>query len=364
MLTSNHKRQRIAPPLGGGSAVGINDVPEPILASIATYLEKPVRPLLAMALTAPSSSWVDCNWKKGPSSMGRAVLSNDLWEELDFSLMPRDLASRLTDADLGGALACIDAANKLRKLYLSQCINVSGSGLELLRGSAVLEEADLRTGIRMDDEDAVVVHRISPAVVVPILESILTKDGSSLEKVLLNKSWRDDNSGELKEFVQRYRRILTQTIEFWERMCIRCGMHDELHGPCGACGNTYCGDCCPSVRCDRCLDLFCDECGILCLDEWSGPICKGCFDPRCPCTYPLSHFRHEVSDYPSCCSVCKCAVHCTSCSPDGRETAQHCRECGGTFCLDCRFVNANGTCSRCFEAPRNVMRRITAFFSY
>ncbi|KAL9178968.1 hypothetical protein ACHAXT_011941 [Thalassiosira profunda] len=202
-MSSNHKRQRIAPPPRAGAAVGINDVPEPILALIAPYLEKPVRPLLAVALTAPSSSWADCNWKKGPSSMGRAVLSNDLWEELDFSLMPRDVASRVTDADLGGALACIDAANKLRRLYLSQCINVTGAGLELLRGSAVLEELDLRTGIRMDDEDAVVVHRISPAVVVPILESILTKDGSSLEKVILNKSWRDDKSEELKEFSGR-----------------------------------------------------------------------------------------------------------------------------------------------------------------
>jgi len=45
---------------------------------------------------------------------------------------------RLTDGDVCGILACIDAASSLKRLRLR--VGIKGHGLAPLRGSAVLED--------------------------------------------------------------------------------------------------------------------------------------------------------------------------------------------------------------------------------
>ena len=49
----------------------------------------------------------------------------------------------MTDKDLAAILVCIDAKNNLKRLNLTHCFGIVGTGLEPLRGSVVLEKLDL-----------------------------------------------------------------------------------------------------------------------------------------------------------------------------------------------------------------------------
>ncbi|KAL7427816.1 hypothetical protein ACHAXM_001009 [Skeletonema potamos] len=168
--------------------------------SIADFLPKSSRALLAVALTAPPASFRESGWRRKPSALSKAITShtadgsfdsvmgglhkeylrqcgttslaqlvvkNSLrgntqeknfceglseqleeyyegqWEILDFIDLPVSLAKRLTDGDIGAVLVCIDAKNKLKRLKLTHCFNVVGHGLEPLQNSTVLEKLDL-----------------------------------------------------------------------------------------------------------------------------------------------------------------------------------------------------------------------------
>ncbi|KAL7532695.1 LOW QUALITY PROTEIN: hypothetical protein ACHAWF_004242, partial [Thalassiosira exigua] len=76
----------------------------------------------------------------------QTILGAGAWDELDFRDVGRDPASRLSDDDVGAALACVDAANGLKTLKLRGCAKVVGECLRLLQGSTVLEHIDLRVG--------------------------------------------------------------------------------------------------------------------------------------------------------------------------------------------------------------------------
>ena len=143
------KRRKVVPPpaSAAGGLVGILCEPH-LLSHVAAFLPKPSRALLAVALNAPSSSpmWDDAAGLEGRLSAGsRAVLSTDDWEELDFCAVDeRTLQTNLTDDELRATLACIDAPNKLRKLMMHYCGKTfSGHGLDILRGSLVIEQISL-----------------------------------------------------------------------------------------------------------------------------------------------------------------------------------------------------------------------------
>ena len=60
-------------------------------------------------------------------------------DTLDFSDIGRDLASKLTDSDMSSILdlESIDAPNRLKVLKIIGCKNISGVGLEPIRGSTI-----------------------------------------------------------------------------------------------------------------------------------------------------------------------------------------------------------------------------------
>lgn len=122
---------------------GLNGLPDEVLPNVVKYLDTPL--LLAVALTAPSTSWQKYKWNINPSetSMSRKVLLNTSWEELDFVRFGKDVSSRLTDTDLGAILKCINAKDVLKVLRLTYCSNIIGDGLAPLRQSVVLQELDL-----------------------------------------------------------------------------------------------------------------------------------------------------------------------------------------------------------------------------
>ncbi|KAL7519520.1 hypothetical protein ACHAWF_000248, partial [Thalassiosira exigua] len=129
------------PPISRGHILSL---PDAALSHVASYLAPPSRALFAAAATAPPSSW--CNGRiqnPRPSTAGRITLGVGEWDTLDFEDVGRELASRLSDDDVGAALACADAANRPKTLKLRGCARVSGKCLRMLRGPTVLEHIDL-----------------------------------------------------------------------------------------------------------------------------------------------------------------------------------------------------------------------------
>ena len=131
------KRRRTASSAPAG--LHLCDLPDALLVNVARYLSPPSRALFAASMTAPSLSWQDVNWQREPSATSKAIISSMKNTTLDFEDVEKSLAKKLSDADIGAVLTCINAKDTLRILKLAGCINITGSGLEPLRGSTILE---------------------------------------------------------------------------------------------------------------------------------------------------------------------------------------------------------------------------------
>lgn len=173
----------------------IIDLPVGLLVHVTTYLAKPSRALFAVAMTASSSS---SDWKttlhyfmqEELSDNSKAILSSLEWDLLDFEDIEKSLAVKLTDDDLHAVLKwCISAHGVLKKLKLTGCINITGCSLEPLRRSTVIEQMDLSLSKQFESPRSNVESKISEEVVIPILDSIISANGSSLKYLLLPICW-------------------------------------------------------------------------------------------------------------------------------------------------------------------------------
>lgn len=148
----------------------IEDLPIAILANnVGQYLINTSRAFFAVAMTASSSSWEACNWKRKPTSTSLAIVaacqkekyySPDLWTVLDFpSWEYYRWKKKLTDGELGGFLVCTDAVNNLQRLSFQHCnmLQITGSGLVPLKGSTILQRIDC---MRLDEN-----------IIIPILQA-------------------------------------------------------------------------------------------------------------------------------------------------------------------------------------------------
>ena len=59
---------------GPDDILGINILTNDLFVVVSTYLPKTSRALLAVALTAPSSSWRKCQWKGEPTAASKAII--------------------------------------------------------------------------------------------------------------------------------------------------------------------------------------------------------------------------------------------------------------------------------------------------
>ena len=112
------------------------DLPIGILEHTASFLAPISRASFAVALT-------DENNENNPTSDNNSSIAGNDWETLDFGEVEKDLAAKLSDDDISDVLQYIDAVNTVKRLRLSNCTNISGSGLEPLRGSTIIEQIDL-----------------------------------------------------------------------------------------------------------------------------------------------------------------------------------------------------------------------------
>mmetsp|Transcript_25544 Transcript_25544/g.61413 ORF Transcript_25544/g.61413 Transcript_25544/m.61413 type:complete len:180 (+) Transcript_25544:147-686(+) len=121
----------------------IDDIPNALLSDVAAFLPKPSRVLFALAMTAPTSSWRKSEWKRRVSVAGDFILSSTKWKSLDLGSIKESLSQKLTDDHVCAILSCINAKETLHTLKFTGCINITGTGLEPLRGSLVLQQIDL-----------------------------------------------------------------------------------------------------------------------------------------------------------------------------------------------------------------------------
>ena len=284
-------------------ALNIADLPDALLSTVAEYLSTTSTALFSAAFSSQ-------DFTKEPSARSLAIVSSlretsadDPWDVVDFLDVEKSLRVKLTDDDIGGMLKCIDATNKLRVLKLTHCFNVSGRGLEPLRGSAALEQLDLslvgqheRPGsIFLADSE--VSPLISESSVLPILDSIIDNECSLLQHLQFPHKWRNGECSSLDafhSFLERYDAFLTS-----RGLCSHCcdsirrdamlnreGRHYGLQLlTCCVCMKTICETCDELTLgedlgiCTRCQKVYCRSCkSVLCCESGSCNMksCTGC----------------------------------------------------------------------------------------
>jgi|Transcript_22032 hypothetical protein len=184
----------------------LNDLPPLVLEVIADFLPKTSQALLVAAFLDPPLSSIASRAIESLALDRECALSNN-WETLDFEDISEGVAERLTDEDLAGILICIDAVHSLKELELTHCIKVVGHGLEPLRGSLVIEMIDLSL-VELHQDPDIQNGSISMSVVVPILQSIIDRDGNSLNHLQLAKKWRVEQGAVLSLFLSKYSQLL------------------------------------------------------------------------------------------------------------------------------------------------------------
>ncbi|KAL7425610.1 hypothetical protein ACHAXM_000085 [Skeletonema potamos] len=249
------KRFRFTPGLFAMSILmaqeeGNSSKPEP-LSYVANFLATPSRALFAVALDESSDSL--------RNERSYAIAGNQ-WDVLDFGEIEKELTVKLTDDHIERVLQCIDAVNKVKRLKLTNCVNITGAGLDPLRGSTVIEQIDLSlVGEHQRpflDPDPLILA----AVVLPILDSIFEREGYSLKHLQFPHVWRRVRS-EFSAFLGRcnQKRELPLKGDDWF-VVNNPQMVGTQNNTCCVCLNNYCIDCMSDEVDDRYMIDFCGAC--------------------------------------------------------------------------------------------------------
>ena len=193
------KRRRL---LGDASpdAGCLSELPSGILTHVANYLDAPSRALFAAALI---------NQNAVASDERNTVIVGNEWTTLDFGEIEKELAVKLNDDDIEKVLQCIDAANRVKKLKLTNCIHITGVGLEPLRGSTIIEQIDLSLVGDHQSPNISPKPPISCEFVLPILDSIIEREGCSLSHVQFPSVWSEGGKSiQFEQFRMRYNEML------------------------------------------------------------------------------------------------------------------------------------------------------------
>ena len=254
----------------------ICDLSDKLVCSVCEFLPKTSCALLAVALTAPSTSWKKYHqWKITPNTASKAIISSikdnnsyktvleeivkerlelkkrvdwkhkslylrgfgkdvferevgrqiseyynveDAWEILDFIDLPKDLASRLNDDDLAAIFICIDAKKRLKHLALTNCFNIVGHGLQPLIGSTILKTMNLGLARRIESLRSYDEAKLDRDVVIRFVRTgVLSIRGNSFTWLRVPRIWYDGtSSNELAEMLYRYpNTVLNQWSNCW-----------------------------------------------------------------------------------------------------------------------------------------------------
>ena len=362
-------------PLNGSSKWSFDLLPDEPLKHVASYLTSLSRVLFDIALSGDVLSSIDGN--------SRGV-AGDHWDTLDFGEIEISLAKKLRDRHLKAILLRIDAVNNLKRLTLTNCVKITGVGLEPLRGSIVIEQIDLSILNMYWRGWGAYAYLPTPQIVVsdhvePILDSIIAREGSALKHLQFPMVSKPSN-----EFYNRYNDMLR--LRNHRRNCFKCNRisrpvlglsrpHDDgtvqyntcygcLNHFCGlcrneehmlnaslchGCGRYYCLDCKTITRCNCCNKCFCTTCEEnftdCCISTCDRKICSDCTSKqtcemckRSWCQLCSSGRNIELWDV----GMNSKRLHCTSCLS--------CAVCGGHADPDywCKYCS-DYFCGRCFR---------------
>eukprot|EP00984_Skeletonema_dohrnii_P034108 scaffold33204_cov72-Skeletonema_dohrnii-CCMP3373.AAC.1 len=263
------KRRRIVAAGSSSQEVRcLSDLPSGILAHAASFLVAPSKVLFAVALDGTSAV--------SPNERSSSIVGNQ-WDILDFGDTEKELAMKLNDHDIEKVLLCIDAVNKVKRLKLANCINIAGAGLEPLRGSAIIEQIDLSLVGEHQNQKLHPEPPISCDIVLPILDSIIEREGCALMHLQFPQVWRDEPStdSEFHQFLQRYNQMLTNREQVG---CLECNQrlptdgnqwidgdvsdpidYGQQYSTCYDCFKHYCYECKIDFCC-TCRTDYCEDC--------------------------------------------------------------------------------------------------------
>ncbi|KAL7548769.1 hypothetical protein ACHAWF_012030 [Thalassiosira exigua] len=201
------KRRRTSAP-----GVSLSNLPNEALSHVASYLPRPSRAFFAAAFCGRRGirdRWIDgerCN-----AEVIEAITALNLgerWDVLDFGEIERSLASKITDKHIEEVLLCIDANANLKQLKLAGCVGVTGSGMNPLRGSAMLERIDLSLVREHTSPELHSEPNLSCEFALPVLESIVARSDNALRYIIFPKTWTGRPNTVLPEFMRRYSQML------------------------------------------------------------------------------------------------------------------------------------------------------------
>ena len=396
--TASNKRRKPSPDL-----VHITELPDTVLAFVATFLPKLSQAVFAVAMEAPSSAWKAYNLQRQPSVPSNASIPlnpAEEWASLDFEDIDKSLAAKLTDDDLGSILIFTDAANRLERLKLTGLLNITGTGLEPLRGSVVLRQIDLSL-LKLNEtpssglaniigygHDISLASQISEEVTLPILDSIVNKDGNKLKHMSLPSKWYHNGhrSQLLDQFMTSFNNRLSSrpfeckgcddpetcleseggpwfhinsSQEFTCYTCLNsvCNNSNAKLRMCNQCEKRFCSNCDPREMCGYCAECYCKTCSCMALtqcDFCEDRFCGDCHDSCDCCSKGTCHRCHSAVASP----VYEChgrdcnKQNCPDC--EDPENVHNCRDCEKSYCFDCLCSDhqeslANGTkfCNNC-----------------
>ena len=254
VATRSNKRQRQIT-----TVAQISDFPDVVLSNISSYLTETSSLKLCLAITSHSQP---------NSSISKAIMTQHyhLWESIDFNDMKELFgANDITDDNIRWLLMCTDAVHHLKTLKLTNCLGITGAGLQPLVGSTVLESIDLSLVNANESPSINPEPLISAEVVVPILESIIDMS-SVLLNMQLPKKWRVEKSDILTNFLRKFGGVLV------DRGIKCCGYRcEEICGVArtrsGAGSSLVCSDTANVIQyglitfaCSKCDRKYCTEC--------------------------------------------------------------------------------------------------------
>ena len=385
MASNNTKKRRRT----AADTLHIGDLPIGFIVNVSAYLSKPSRAILAVAFSSPSSSWQNDILMHQQSPISTAIVSASQWDTLDFEDVNKELASKLTDDDIYAILKSVSAYDVLKRLKLCGCINITGIGLNPLRGSVVLEQIDISLVGKHEETKIKPYPKISQDAVVPILDSIISTDGCSLKYVRFPQKWQIGIIGSQRpviDFGNRYNqymnrrgilctkcnksiylvmnwlnRILENTVicyDCLDPICHNCQLLHNDMGRCSICKKNYCTDCVPSTSCTSCTHAYCegceemedcDECGDATCEDCLYT-CDGCNETRC----------YECRPYRSCVGYGCEKGNCLDCYDGEEYDVDHCDECDENYCSDCKLKKVKSgefgsDCIRCSGAVCHII---------
>ena len=198
----------------------------------------------------------------------------------------------VTDNDVRWLLQCIDAVDHVKTLRLTHCYGVTGAGLQPLMGSTVLETIDLSLVGTHESPTINTKHLISASEVMPMLDRMISTEGSSLLLVHLPEKW--GRCPLLNGFYKRFDRVLKKR----NIKCYGCQPNRDIvvdqetlvddfganSCTCSGCARSFCTDCMREHQvhfCESCERLYCDSCSWVMHCEACGRTsCADCEDVK------------------------------------------------------------------------------------